>query len=295
MKKLTILFSFLSTITSAQTMKFDIQGHRGCRGLRPENTIPAFLHALELGVPTLELDVIISKDKQVVVSHDPFFNPDITTDPNGILLTKETKENLYLLDYQAIKQFDCGLRGNPNFPEQQKMKAYKPLLSEMFEAVEAARKEKNLPPVQFNIEIKSVPREYNKWQPEVAEFSDLVYAEIMKYLPPERVILQSFDFNVLKYWHENMASGKYKKVRLAALIDPYKRNNLAYNLDQLGFKPDIWSPYFIRLGKRNVRKLHENGIKVIPWTVNKREDMEKMKAIGCDGLISDYPDRTVSL
>ena len=276
-------------------MKFDIQGHRGCRGLRPENTIPAFIHALELGVPTLELDVIISKDKQVVVSHDPFFNPDITTDPNGIFLTKETKGNLYLLDYQAIKQFDCGLRGNPNFPEQEKMKAYKPLLSEMLEAVENFRKAKNLPPPHFNIEIKSVPREYNKWQPEVPEFSDLVYAEIMKYLPPERVILQSFDFNVLKYWHENMASGKYKKVRLAALIDPFKRNGLPYNLEQLGFTPDIWSPYFIRLGKRKVKKLHEAGIKVIPWTVNQREDMEKMKGIGCDGLISDYPDRTVGL
>ena len=291
----TVLLFLFPVLTFAQTMNFEIQGHRGSRGLMPENTIPAFKKAIDLGVQTLELDVVISKDKQVVVSHDPFFNPDCTTDPKGIFITQQTVGNLYLLDYKEIKKYDVGARGNIKFPEQQKISVYKPLLKDMIRECEKYAKSKGVSPLKYNIEIKSEAKEYDKSQPQVAEFSDLVYQVIVKQLPAERVILQSFDYNVLQYWHKQIAAKKYKKIALAALIEPEDNNDVAFNLGKLGFQPQIWSPYFLQLNESRVKELHDLGIKVIPWTVNKREEMEKMKRLGCDGLITDYPDRAKGL
>jgi glycerophosphoryl diester phosphodiesterase len=295
MKTLTLIFSIFSTLTFAQNMNFEIQGHRGCRGLMPENTIPAFKKAIDLGVNTLELDVVISKDKQVVVSHDPFFNIDCTTDPSGKFVTKQTSGNLYLLDYQEIKKYDVGSRGNKSFPDQQKLITYKPLLKDMIRECEKYAKSKGVPPPKYNIEIKSEEKEYDKSQPQVAEFSDLVYRVIIKQLPPERVTLQSFDYNVLKFWHKQIGEGKYKKIALSALIEPADNNDVQANLDKLGFKPEIWSPYFFQVNEVRVKQLHDLGIKIIPWTVNERKDMDNIKALNCDGLISDYPDRAVEL
>jgi len=290
-----LLFLIFPILTFAQTMEFEIQGHRGSRGLMPENTIPAFKKAIDLGVHTLELDVIISKDKKVVVSHDPFFNPNCTTDPSGKFITKENKGNLYQLTYEEIKKYDVGLRGNKDFPEQQKMTVYKPLLEDMIRESEKYAKAKGVKPLKYNIEIKSEEKEYDISQPKVEEFSDLVYQIIIKQLPPERVTLQSFDYNVLKFWHQQIEQKKYKSIALSALIEPMDNNEVQFNLVKLGFKPQIWSPYFVQATEIRVKELHELGIKVIPWTVNKREDMEKVKAVGCDGLITDYPDRAKGL
>ena len=289
------LLTFFLTIamlpTYAQT--FDLQGHRGCRGLMPENSIPAFLHALDLGITTLELDVVISKDRQVVVSHEPFFNTEITSDAYGKQLPKDTKTNLYQLDYKTIKTYDCGSVGNPNFPEQQKIKTYKPLLTEVFEAVENHCKKNNLKRPNFNIEIKSEEKEYNISQPTPTIFSDLVYPVILKSLPPERVTLQSFDFNVLKYWHQQFKSKKYKKVKLAALVA--NLNGIEESLEDLGFIPDIYSPYFKLLDSDKVASLHQKKILVIPWTVNEIVDMKAVVLMGVDGLITDYPNRFKTL
>ena len=290
---------FLSILTfqfsMAQTTHFEIQGHRGCRGLLPENTIPAFLKALDLGVNTLELDVIITKDKRVLISHDPFFNPAISTDPTGKFVLKESDFNTYQLDYQEIAKFDVGLRGNPNFPEQQKTAVSKPLLADMLKAVEVYRKEKKLPKFSFNIELKSLVKEYDISQPQVAEFCQLVYDEIMQYVSPKRVVIQSFDFNILSHWNKQMQSRKFKKMQLSALIEPESENDIQKNLAILGFKPAIWSPYFATLDDKKVETLHQLGIKVIPWTVNTIDAMKKIKALGCDGLITDYPDRAKNL
>lgn len=291
----TLLFLIFPILTFAQNMEFEIQGHRGSRGLMPENTIPAFKKAIDLGVHTLELDIVISKDKKVVVSHDPFFNPNCTTDPNGKFITKENQGNLYQLTYAEIKKYDVGLRGNKDYPEQQKMAVYKPLLEDMIRESEKYAKAKGVKPLKYNIEIKSEEKEYDISQPKVDEFSDLVYKIIIKQLPPERVTLQSFDYNVLKFWHKQIEQKKYKPIILSALIEPFDNNDVQFNLDKLGFKPQIWSPYFAQATEKRVKELHELGIKVIPWTVNKREDMEKVRAVGCDGLITDYPDRAKGL
>ncbi len=293
-------FLFLTLISVpikmySQSSYFEIQGHRGCRGLMPENTLPAFMRAIDEGVQTLEMDVVISKDYKVVVSHDPFFNSAITTSPSGIPLKPGEENNLYQLKYRQIKKYDTGLRGNSNFPEQKAIPAHKPLLSDVLKAAEKYAAEKGISPLKYNIELKSEKEEYGISQPFVEEFSDLVYAEIKKNVPLERVCIQSFDFNLLNYWYAGIKIGKYKRVQLSALIEPTDNNDIEYNLEKLGFKPDIWSPYFAVLNEQKIKLLKEKGIKVIPWTVNKIDDMLKVKHLGCDGLITDYPDRAKNL
>lgn len=280
-------------INSVNAQTFDFEGHRGCRGLMPENTIPAFKKALDLGVTTLELDVCISKDHQVVVSHEPYMNSLFCSKPDGSPVTKaeEKSLNLYTMTYDEIKKYDSGIRGNVLFPEQQKLATFKPLLKDMIAVCEAYIKEHKLKPVKYNIEIKSEEQEYGISQPKtVEEFSDLVYKEIMKKLPPERVILQSFDFNVLKHWNLQFKNKKYKKVTLSALVE---REGIEPSFQKLGFLPDIFSPYYKQLTAGKVKMCHDKGVKVVPWTVNDNEAMKEMIAIGVDGLISDYPDRFV--
>lgn len=294
MKNLFFYYFLLMTTTSF-SQKFDIEGHRGCRGLMPENTIPAFKKALDLGVTTLELDVCISKDGKVIVSHEPYMNALFCSKPDGSPVTKADEKvlNLYKMPYSEIKKYDSGIRGNILFPEQQKIATFKPLLREMLKECEKYIKLNNLPKVHYNIEIKSEEQEYGISQPKtVKEFSDLVYQEIIRQVSPERIILQSFDFNVLKYWHLQFKDGKYKKVRLAALVENEMVDN---TLASLGFNPDIFSPYYKNLIKRRVDMCHDKGIKVVPWTVNEVVNMKEIKALGVDGLITDYPNRFFDL
>ncbi|GAB3898045.1 glycerophosphodiester phosphodiesterase family protein [Spirosoma agri] len=284
-----------TAFTSSLPTGFDVQGHRGCRGLMPENTIPAFLKALDLGVTTLELDVVISKDRQVVVSHEPYFNAAYSIAPDGKPVDKKDQKNrvLYLMNYADIKQYDVGSNGNAAYPEQEKRKTYKPLLSEVIEQAEAYRKSKNLSDFSYNIEIKSEPSEYNKSQPEPAEFCALVQAVISQQLKAERVVIQSFDFATLQYWKQQADAGQYPTVRLAALVENLRSPDK--NLAELGFKPAIYSPYYKLLSRDRIARLHEQGIKVIPWTVNEPDAMKRLIDWGVDGLITDYPNRVGSL
>ncbi|WP_206170648.1 glycerophosphodiester phosphodiesterase family protein [Spirosoma pollinicola] len=297
---LVLIFMAHVAFIQSDSPAFDLEGHRGCRGLMPENTVPAFLKALDIGVNTLEMDVVISKDRQVVVSHEPYFNAAFSIAPNGLPVDKKEQKNLvlYQMDYAEIKRYDVGSNGNAAYPEQQRLKVYKPLLSEVIEQAEAYRKAKNLPSFSYNIEIKSEPSEYNKSQPEPAEFCELVQAVLKKQLSAERVnadriVIQSFDFAVLKQWKKGMTEGQYLNVRLSALVENLRSPEK--NLEELGFKPNIYSPNFRLLGQSKITKLHEQGIKVIPWTVNQRDDMKRLKEWGVDGLITDYPDRANGL
>lgn len=276
--------------------KFDVQGHRGARGLKPENTVPAFLAALDLGVTTLEMDVVITKDKQVIVSHEPWMSFEICLDINGnpVKEKDERKLNIFQMTYEQVKQFDCGSKVHPRFPEQEKSKANKPLLSEVIIAAENHLKNFTRYEVDYNIEIKSEKELDGRYQPKPEEFSDLVYALIDQYLPLDRVVIQSFDFRVLKYWH-----AKYPEVRLAALVE--NKKSIDENLQELGFIPSIYSPDFKLLSVEVVKELHtkiadsndkrHHKLRVIPWTVNEVSDMLVLKGMGVDGFITDYPDR----
>ncbi|GAA0873032.1 glycerophosphodiester phosphodiesterase family protein [Gangjinia marincola] len=269
-----------------RTYNFDLQGHRGARGLAPENTLPAFKKALELGVNTLELDVVISMDKKVVVSHEPWFNPEICIDPDGKELEKEKTDriNLYQLTYDQIAQYDCGNRSNPRFPEQKNILAKKPLLTEVIELAEAYA-EKHTSTITYNIELKTEPEDDDLFHPAAPEFCKLVIEAIKESIPPQRLTLQSFDLRILNYLHTT-----YPEYSLAYLVE---RGSFKANLDALRFTPAIYSPFHELLSQSVVNNIHQKGIKVIPWTVNDPERMQELLSWGVDGIITDYPNRAL--
>ena len=286
--KYVFLVLFLPSFLMAQVPM--IQGHRGCRGLFPENSLPAFAHALKIGVRVLEMDVCISSDGQVVVSHEPVMNALYTSKPDGspVLKAEEESYNLYQMPYADIKKFDVGQRGNALFPEQAKLATYKPLLAEVLALGEAFRTQTG-EAVYYNIEIKSDPKCYGQTQPAtVAEFSKLVWAQIQAQVKPEYVMLQSFDFAVLKYWALAMGRGEIPKVALSALVT---RKSPEAVVKELGFVPAVYSSNFTDLTKPVVEKAHELGMKVIPWTANETQQMQGLMDMGVDGVITDYPNR----
>ncbi len=289
MKLIVSILVFLSQIT-LMAQKPIIQGHRGCRGEFPENSLPAFQHALEMGVEVLEMDVCMSADGQVLVSHEPYMNSLYAIKPDGtpVLKSEENALNVFKMNYSEIRKFDVGSRGNFLFPEQKKVYAYKPLLEEVFQLAENFRK-KTGKKIYYNIEIKSDPKEYGVSQPAtVDEFSEKVWAIMAKNVRPEFIILQSFDFNVLKYWHKSIQSGHFSRVDLSALVT---RKAPAITCKDLGFTPAIYSPNFTSLTKDIVNDCHAKGMKVVPWTVNELTDMKEMIQIGVDEIITDYPSR----
>jgi glycerophosphoryl diester phosphodiesterase len=286
-----IMAASISSCDSSASRVFDLQGHRGARGLMPENTIPAFLSALDYGVTTLELDVVVSADSQVVVSHEPWLSSEICLAGNGSGIPENSysQYNIFRMTYDSIARYDCGMKEHPRFPGQKKMHAVKPLLSSVFEEVERYLVENSLDKVAYNIEIKSRQEGDGIYHPDVSTFSDLVYHSLVSSgIDMSRFIIQSFDFRVLKHWHKT-----YPAVQLAALVEG--EENPATDIDnlkaQLGFTPDIYSPDYSLLTAEKISDLQAEGIRVIPWTVNEPEDMEKMRRFGVDGLITDYPDR----
>ncbi|PIB37606.1 hypothetical protein BFP72_17065 [Reichenbachiella sp. 5M10] len=274
-----------------QHANIDIQGHRGARGLMPENTIPAFLKALELGVTTLELDLAVTKDHQLVISHEPYMNHAIALDSLGqeIPKTEELQHNIYRMDYEQIKKYDVGSKFNKRFPDQEKLKVYKPLFKDMLAATQAYAHANQLPPIHYNIEIKSMTMSDDQYHPSPEVYSELVYDFITQNkMDLKHLNIQSFDFRVLKYYHE-----KHPEITLAVLIE----NTLPIeeNLTVLGFNPEIYSCYHPMLDSQKVAYLHDNDMKVIPWTVNDQKDMKKLIHWGVDGIISDYPNRVLEI
>jgi glycerophosphoryl diester phosphodiesterase len=265
---------------------FDKQGHRGCRGLMPENTFPAMKTALDLGVTTLEMDVVITKDKKVILSHEPFFNHEISTKPDGSLVkeAEESSLNIYKMDYEEVKNYDVGMKPHPRFLQQQKLKVYKPLLSDLLDSVQQYMTTGKRALPFFNIETKTSPSTDNIYHPEPAEFVDLLMAVIKEKGIEDRVIIQSFDFRTLQYLHKN-----YPAIKTAMLIEDFDERGLKDQVKALGFTPTIYSPDFKMVNEELVKRCHEQNIKVIPWTVNDKVNMERLKAMGVDGIISDYP------
>ena len=266
---------------------FDKEGHRGCRGLMPENTIPGMMKALELGVTTLEMDVVITKDHRVILSHEPFFNHEITTKPNGEYVTESEERNLniYKMTLLETRQYDVGLKPHPRFPRQQKIRATKPLLREVIEDAEAYTRLKETSPVFYNIETKTNPETDGIYHPEPAEFVDLLMKVINRKKIADRVIIQSFDYRTLKIMNE-----KYPDVKTAALVEEDDSRSFREHLDELGFVPSIYSPAYKLVTKELVEECHRQQVKIVPWTVNDQATIEQLKALGVDGVITDHPE-----
>ena len=270
--------------------KLDIQGHRGARGLMPENSIPAFKKALDFRVSTLELDVCVTGDGQLVVSHEPWMSPEICmmTDGSHIPETKNRAINMFQMTYEEIKSYDCGSKHNARFPEQQKMTIHKPILVDMIKEVEAYGNQIGYRNFNYNIEIKSLPEGDNIYHPIPSVFSELVFNTLDSLIGWNRVTIQSFDFRVLQYLHES-----HPEIRLAALVE--NTRPWAENIESLGFTPSIYSPYHKLLDKQNVSEMHEKGMAIIPWTVNNLDEMKVLIAFGVDGIITDYPNIAADL
>ena len=285
MKTNTIIVLIILCMSCNSSKQIDIQGHRGCRGLLPENSLPAFEKAIDLGVHTLELDIVISKDHKVVVSHEPYMNPIICLNSDGEVLPDNSEEtyNLYHMNYDEIKQFDCGSKFHPRYPQQEKLKTYKPLLSEVFDLVKAKDSE-----VKFNIEIKSETSYYGVLTPQPETYVKLVIDEIEKNEMLNRVNLQSFDIVILEEIKKQLP-----KMEVALLVED--NETIDVKLEALSFKPEIISPYFKLLTAESVKAYQAKGFKVIPWTINAIEDMKLMQSWAVDGIITDYPDQLIKI
>jgi glycerophosphoryl diester phosphodiesterase len=269
--------------------KLTIQGHRGARGLYPENTIPGFIEAIKLGVDTLELDVVISADEQVVVSHEAWMNEAFCSLPDGSPIEKGTAKNynLYRMSYADIKTFDCGKRGNAEFPLQRPQPSYKPLLSEVITQVELYVKENKLASLGYNIELKS-EEEDGLFNPPPQLFVELVDRELKKHELSDRINIQSFDVRLLREMRKKDAS-----VRIGLLVE--NQDGMELNLERLGFIPGTYSPEFILVNPLLIKEVHHQGMKIIPWTVNEKKDMMQLLSMGVDGIITDYPDRLIEV
>lgn len=288
------LFAFVflqGCVSSRQSMNttttFDKQGHRGSRGLLPENTIPAMKKALDLGVTTLEMDAVVTKDGEVILSHEPFFSHLITTKPDGtfVELSEEKALNVYEMTYDQVRRFDVGLKPHPRFPRQQKIAAIKPRLIDVIDSIKQYCTEKQIPFPQWNIETKSQPETDNLYHPEPGEFVQKLMDVLRQAGITEQTVIQSFDFRTLQFLHQH-----FPQIKTAMLIEDYDKRTLDEQLQALRFVPTIYSPHASLVNSDLVKQCHRKGMKVIPWTVNEKEEMVKLIALGVDGIITDFPD-----
>ena len=297
MKSLLFLFTAMFLITCstkkhdsqpAEFPKFSAESHRGGRGAMPENTIPAMLYSLSLdGITTLELDIHVTADKKLVLSHDDYINPQFSLKPDGTEIDKSENKNypIYQMTYDEIKKFDVGSKAHDGFPDQKKMKVSIPLLEDVIDSVQDFIKTHDRQQVFYNIETKSSEAKDNVLNAAPEEFVKLLMDVVEKKGVTPYVIVQSFDVRTLQILNE-----KYPHVRTSYLLGTSK---IEEDLEVLGFVPDIYSPNFKSITKEDVEKCHSRGIKVVVWTPNTKEEIDELKAMGVDGIITDYPELLV--
>ena len=287
---LVLLGSILLMNCTRPVRTLNFQGHRGARGLFPENSLLGFEKALEIPeVSTLELDLCVTADDQLIVSHEPWLNEQICTINDS--LSGGIAYNLYKMTYDSIQQFDCGSKEHPDFPEQQFAFANKPLLKELFAMID----DKGLRWPNFNIEIKSRRKGDYIYHPGPKKFADLVVVALneLNEAYPEadllnNVSIQSFDLRVLREVRKTALP-----VRLGLITD--KTADPAKEMDALGFPVDIYSPSYELVTPELISWCHFRQIAVIPWTINDVSEMQKLVDMGVDGIISDYPNKFKAL
>jgi glycerophosphoryl diester phosphodiesterase len=312
-----ILFAILFFLVAGCATTFDLQGHRGGRGLAPENTLVSFARGLATGVTTLEMDIAITQDDVVVISHEPALNPDITRGPDGAWL-EARGPRIRDLTFAELQRYDVG-RLKPgtayarNFPEQVAVDGTRiPKLSDVFDLVRRSGAD-----VQFDIETKVFPlAPEDTLPPEV--FTRRLIAEIRKAGMARRTMIQSFDWRTLEIVRREAPEMRtvYLSIRRPALDNicsgPAQGKPLAppgecgpsawtagRQLRDFGSvakmvsaaRGDIWSPYYNDLDAAQLEEARALGLRVIPWTVNTPADIAKVLDLKVDGIISDRPDR----
>jgi glycerophosphoryl diester phosphodiesterase len=298
-----LLASFAGT-----SIAFDLEGHRGTRGLAPENTLAAFRRAIDIGVTTIETDMAVTRDDVIVISHDPFLNPDVVRGPDGHWLASRGPP-IRTLTLAELSRYDIG-RLNPaseyarQFPEQRAVDGERfPQLSQLFDLVKASGK-----PVHFNIETKITPTS-GADTPDPAAFAKLVVAAIRAANVANRVTVQSFDWRTL-IEVKRIAPD----IETSCLTIQTQNNDTVQQSSDGGPSPwhaglslrdhggslpalvkaagcGTWSMFWRNLTPKDFAAAHALGLKVLPWTVNDRTEMIRLIDLGVDGIITDYPDR----
>jgi glycerophosphoryl diester phosphodiesterase len=249
-----------------ETTHILVHGHRGARARRPENTIPAFRYAIEQGVDVLELDVAVTKDNVAVVSHDPLINATICSGP-------KTGIPIHTLSLSELHQYDCGAKQNPNFSTQVPQPGTRvPTLDEVFDLSKGTK-------VWFNVETK-IFADKPELTPGPEPFTQMILDLIRKHRIEERVILQSFDPRTLRVMKK-----LDPMIPRAALFE----TNRDWPEVAREFEATLYSPEYHLVTKERVAQAHAAGLQVVPWTVNKPEDWQKLVDAKVDAIISDDP------
>ncbi|NTU52343.1 MAG: glycerophosphodiester phosphodiesterase [Chlorobiaceae bacterium] len=261
-------------------MMFEIQAHRGARAFYPENTLQAFCKAADLGCGVIELDLVVSQDRRIVVAHDPW----VWLSSGDDLI----RSDLFSMTYEEIACFDCGA-ASPAFPFQQSIRAVRPLLSEVFLVVEEhLRQAGRSQAMIYNLEVKSWPELDGKAHPAPREYASLVLRDIVESGLEHRVRLQSFDARILRAARRVMPWLCYGLL----VDDPAVLSHFQHTT---GFVPEYVNPRVDRVDGTLVEWLHGLGSKVVAWTVNQPEAMLAMKTFGLDGIITDHPEIALHL
>lgn len=301
-----LVMAMIGLTTAAQG--FDLQGHRGARGLMPENTLPGFAKALAIGVTTLELDLAVTADARVVVIHDPRLKPEIARDPNGKWL-QQSSPTIHSMKLATVKSYDVG-RLNPaskyaeRYPGQQPVDGTSvPTLGEVFELANSSGNRS----VRFNIEVKIDPQRPALTLPP-KQFVAAVIDVVRRYQMEDRVVLQSFDWRALKEvqrqapkittsyltvdqdWMSNLQSGVYgPSPWLNGLDVDNFGGSAARAIKAAG--GDVWSAFHREVDAESIKQAQQLGLSVNVWTVNETSRMRELIEMGVDGIITDYPDR----
>jgi glycerophosphoryl diester phosphodiesterase len=304
--------AILPLFLAVPSLAFDLEGHRGTRGLAPENTLAAFRRALEIGVTTIETDMAVTRDGVIVISHDPFLNPDVVRDKDGHWLTAKGPP-IHALTLAELRTYDIG-RLNPasqyarQFPEQRASDGERfPELVELFALGKASGK-----PVRFNIETKITPTS-GADTPDPATFAKLVVEAVRAAAIPQRVTVQSFDWRTLVE-----VKRLAPEIETACLTIQTQNDDTVRQSADGGASPwhagfalrdhggslpatvkaagcATWSMFWRNLTPTDFAEARALGLKILPWTVNDPSEMRRLIDLGVDGIITDYPDRLRSV
>ncbi len=266
----------------AHAIRTEVHGHRGCRGHFPANTLPAFLHAARIGCQWIELDVVITGDNQVLVSHEPWMDHLACLGPEGLALSaaEGRAANIHRMPLAEARRYKVKGPGNST--------AHKPALAEVVAALKQVAEAEGIPSPGFNIEVKSDPALYGTYQPQPEELARRVLHEIAVLGIKGHCLVQCFDPAVLNAMHHQEPA-----VPLAFLVE--HDLGLDASLAALRFTPAYYSPALRLVDEDLVHALRRKGIGLLVWTVNEPADMRRMLQLGIDGLITDEPAEALAL